>query len=368
MDAPVKSASQCAKLIEHQTRFSYPTGASIMQEHKLISVDLAKNVFQLCAMSDRMKIVFNRQLKRKDLASFMAAQPPIEVVMEACYSSHYWGRRFEAMGHRVRLLPAQHVAPFVRGNKSDHNDALAIAEAAQRPNLLPVPIKTLEQSDIQSLHRMRERYVAHRTGLINQTRGLLSEYGIVAPQGHPAFTRLLHEASQPGHEGLSSCLKEQLSAIAGEYHYQRQRINDITRILTDIANRHPLCRILLSIPGIGPINATAIYSAIGNGSQFSNGREFAVWLGLTPKQSSSGDKMHTAGITRRGNPYLRKQLVHGARAVLSRSKTKSDRLSRWSQQLVARRGVAKASVALAARIARLSWVLLQKQEPYQARD
>ena len=155
------------------------------------------------------------------------------------------------------------------------------------------------------------------------------------------------------------CLKEQLSSIADEYYYQSKRIDEIIRTLSGIAHRHPLCRVLLSIPGIGPINATAIYSAIGNGSQFKNGREFAVWLGLTPKQASSGD------ITKRCNRYLRKQLVHGARAVLSRSKAKSDRLSRWTQQLVARRGVAKANVALAARIARLSWVLLQKQEPYQ---
>jgi transposase len=339
-----------------------------MSKHNLISVDLAKNVFQLCAVTNRMKIVFNRQLKRKDLARFMASQNPVEVIMEACYSSHHWGRCFEAMGHHVRLLPAQHVAPFVRGNKSDHNDAVAIAEAARRPNILPVPIKTLEQSDIQSLHRMRERYVAHRTGLINQTRGLLSEYGIVAPQGHRAFTRLLREACEPEYENLSVRLKEQLNPVADEYHYQSERVNEITRILSDIAHHHPLCRVLLSIPGIGPINATAIYSAIGNGSQFKNGREFAVWLGLTPKQTSSGDKTSSAGITKRGNRYLRKQLVHGARAVLSRSKTKSDRLSRWIQQLVARRGVPKASVALAARIARLSWVLLQKQEPYQPKD
>jgi transposase len=179
---------------------------------------------------------------------------------------------------------------------------------------------------------------------------------------------LLREVSQPEYEDLSVCLKAQLSSIADEYQYQSRRISEITRTLSDTAHRHPLCRVLLSIPGIGPINATAIYSAIGNGSQFKNGREFAVWLGLTPKQSSSGDKMSSAGITKRGNRYLRKQLVHGARAVLSRSKTKSDRLSRWTQQLVARRGVAKASVALAARIARLSWVLLQKQEPYQPKD
>ncbi len=338
-----------------------------MSKHNLIAVDLAKNVFQVCAMTDRQKVVLNRQVKRKDLTEFMVNQEPTEVAMEACYSSHHWGRVFEAMGHRVKLLPAQHVAPFVRGNKSDHNDAVAIAEAARRPNILPVPIKTLEQSDIQCLHRIRDRYVAHRTGLTNQARGLLSEYGVVAPQGHAAFTRMLRASSDPENGVLSPMFKAQLCSFADDYHYQSSRINEITKKLSVIAQHHPLCRLLLSIPGIGPINATAIYSAIGNGSQFKNGREFAVWLGLTPRQASSGDKFTSGGITKRGNRYLRKQLVHGARAVISRSKNKSDQLNRWVNQLVARRGKAKASVALAARLARLSWVLLQKQEAYQAR-
>jgi transposase len=339
-----------------------------MSKHNLISIDLAKNVFQVCGMDDRQKIVFNRQKNRKNLTEFIAQQDSVEIAMEACYSSHYWGRCFEAMGHRVTLLPAQHVAPFVRGNKSDRNDVVAIAEAARRPNILPVPIKTIEQSDIQCLHRMRERYVAHRTGMMNQTRGLLSEYGIVAPRGHDAFTRLLHTVIDPEYDGLSALIKDELFALTEEYRYQGVRISQITQTLTEIAQDNPLCRILLSIPGIGPINATAIYSAIGNGSQFNSGREFAVWLGLTPKQSSSGDTFKSGGITKRGNRYLRKQLVHGARAVIYRCKNKPDQLNRWVSQLVARRGVNKASVALAARLARLSWILLHKQVKYQMKS
>ena len=185
--------------------------------------------------------------------------------------------------------------------------------------------------------------------------------------GCPIIIGVLRVVSQPEHEGISGLIKEQLDSIADEYHYQSSRINQLTRTLSEIAHRHPLCRVLLSIPGIGPINATAMYSAVGNGSQFKNGRELAVWLGLTPKQSSSGDKFSSSGITKRGNRYLRKQLVHGARAVLYRSKNKPDQLNRWVTQLVARRGVPKACVALAARLARLSWVLLQKQEMYQAK-
>ena len=336
-----------------------------MANHSLIAVDLAKNVFQVCGMTEHHKVAFNKQLKRIELSVFMANQPQTKIAMEACYSSHYWGRRFETMGHTVILLPPQHVSPFVRGNKSDRNDAVAIAEAAHRPNIKPVPIKSIEQQDIQCLHRIRERYMAHRTGLINQTRGLLSEYGIIAPQGHKAFCLLLREVSQASHKALSPLLKTHINQQADEYYQMTDRVSDVAQQLSTIAKQQPLCRLLMSVPGIGVINATAIYCAIGNGSQFNNAREFAVWLGLTPRQSSSGDTFTSSGITKRGNRYLRKQLVHGARAVLSRGKNKTDRLSRWGNQLIARRGMNKASVAMAARLARLAWVLLQKQEAYQ---
>lgn len=336
-----------------------------MAKHNLVSVDLAKNVFQVCGMTRQQKVTFNKSVRRRELAEFMANQPPVEVAMEACYSSHYWARQFEAMGHTVKLLPAQHVSPFVRGNKSDHNDAIAIAEAARRPNILPVPVKSVDQQDIQCLHRMRDRYIAHRTSLINQTRGLLSEYGIIAPQGHKAFCKLLREVGQPEFTDISSLLKVQLNQIADEYHSHTDRIDEITGILTKMANKHPLCRLILTIPGIGPINATAIYSAIGNGSQFNNGREFAVWMGLTPRQASSGNSFKSGGITKRGNRYLRKQLVHGARSALSRCRNRQDQLNRWGNQLVARRGIQKACVAMAARMARLAWVLLQRQEAYR---
>jgi transposase len=335
-----------------------------MSEVNVIAIDLAKNVFQVCGMTEDRKILFNRQLRRQELPLFMAQQPPVKVAMEACYSSHYWGRCFQAMGHRVNLIPAQHVAPFVRGNKSDRNDAVAIAEAAHRPRLLPVPVKSVEQQDIQCLHRLRERYVAERTSLSNQTRGLLSEFGVVAPQGHRSFCVLLRAADD--HPQLSERLKVQLRQIADEYDALNLRIKGLTQALADIAANNPYCQLLQTIPGIGVINATALVSAIGNGSQFANGRELAVWLGLTPRQSSSGERFHSGGITKRGNRYLRKQLVHGARALLISCKCKTDPLSSWINSLVARRGVNRACVALAARLARLSWVLLHRQTPYRA--
>lgn len=337
-----------------------------MAKHNLISIDLAKNVFQVCGVTSRNKVTFNRSLRRNDLLEFMVNQAPVEVAMEACYSSHHWARCFQEMGHKVTLLPAQHVSPFVRGNKSDHNDAIAIAEAARRPNIIPVPVKTIEQQDIQCLHRLRERYVSSRTALMNQVRGLLSEYGIIAPKGHKSFCQLLQRVSQPSYSGLSPLLKIQIKHTADDYYLFSDRIEELDKQFIQIAKANSLCQLLLTIPGIGVINATAIYSAIGKGHQFKSGREFAVWLGLTPRTASSGEKISSGGITKRGNSYLRKQLVHGARAAQTRCRNKTDKLSCWVNQLVARRGSQKACVALAARIARTAWVLLNRQEAYKA--
>lgn len=336
-----------------------------MTQHKLIAIDLAKNVFQVCLMNKNNTVVVNKQLRRSELMAYIQKQEPTIVAMEACYSSHYWARCFTEMGHDVKLIPAQFVKPFVRGNKSDRNDAVAIAEAAQRPNLKSVPIKTLHQQDIQCLHRIRERYVRNRTGLINQARGLLSEFGIVAPQGVNAFNMLLRELMEPQEKRLTPLFKRQLGYIAEEFYATTGRIDEITLSLKTLAETIPACRLLMTIPGIGCINATGLYSAIGNGSQFNNGRELAVWLGLNPRQSGSGEKQSSGGITKRGNRYLRKQLVHGARAMASRCKTKEDRVSIWCNTLIERRGKHKAYVGLANKLARIVWAVLFNNEPYK---
>jgi len=333
----------------------------------LLAVDLAKDVFQVAGFTRKQKVVFNKQIRRKNLLEFMVQQSPCEVVMEACYSSHYWARCFENMGHTVRLLPAQHVTPFVRGNKSDRNDTVAIAEASRRANIIAVPIKSVARQDIQCLHRMREQSVTRRTALMNQVRGLLSEYGVVASQGHKAFVRLLTEITDPQSESVSAYLKVQFRFMLEEYHQLSERIAGIKKELTLVVEREPQCQLMQSIPGIGVINSTALFSAIGNGQQFNSSREFAVWPGLTPRQSSSGNSFKSGGITKRGDRYLRKQLVHGARALLYRCKGRSDRLSNWANALVARRGYNKAAVALAARLARLCWTLLQKNEMYKVK-
>lgn len=337
-----------------------------MNKSNLLAIDVAKDVFQIANFSDRRKVLFNKKVKRSELMIFMAQQPATDVVMEACYSSHYWARCFEQLGHKVRLLPAQHVTAFLRGNKSDANDTIAIGEASDRPNIIPVPVKTVVQQDIQCLHRMRTLCVDQRKALMSQARGLLSEYGVVTSQGHKAFRVLIAKVTDPLDQSVSALLKEQFRTILKEHERHTQRINELEKQLAIIAKEQPICQLLMSIPGIGVINATAIYCAIGNGSQFKNARDFAVWLGLTPRQRQSGNTSSSGGITKRGNRYLRTQLVHGARSMLCRCKDKTDRVSVWGNQLVARRGFNKACVAMAARLARLSWILIQKNESYRA--
>ena len=338
-----------------------------MNNHSLIAIDLAKNVFQVCIMGTHNRVLMNKSFNRKGLTEFMVKQPVSVVAMEACYSSHYWGRLFESFGHQVKLLPAQHVKPFVRGNKNDHNDALAIAEASQRPGIKAVPIKTVAQQDIQSLHRLRERCVSQRTSLSNQTRGLLSEYGIVFPAGFKSFKQTLAVLLDPTDTQLTAPLKLQLSYVAEEFDRMSTRLTELNQVLAQIAQNNPYCQRLMSIPGIGYINATAIYSAIGNGSQFNNARELSVWLGITPKQYSSGDKKVMAGISKRGNRYLRKQLIHGARALMRYCKKRDDQLSQWLKAIEQRRGKNKACVALANKMARLCWTLLQNNQMYRSR-
>ena len=338
-----------------------------MNKHSLIAIDLAKNVFQVCTINANNRVLMNKSFNRKSLPEFIIQQSPTIIAMEACYSSHYWARLFSGYGHQVKLLPAQHVKPFVRGNKNDHNDALAIAEAAQRPGIKTVPIKTVEQQDIQSLHRLRERCVRQRTCLTNQTRGLLSEYGIIFPVGFKAFKQALGRLLDPDDHQLSIVIKQELQYVFDEFERLCERLTMLNHTLSNIALNNPHCHTLMSIPGIGYINATALYSAIGNGSQFKSSRELSVWLGITPKQFASGNKQVMSGITKRGDRYLRKQLIHGARAVMHHCIKHDDQLSHWIKNIVIRRGPNKANVALANRIARLAWTLLQKNQMYQPR-
>tara|TARA_R110001583_G_C5603927_1_gene404756 strand:+ start:101 stop:1126 length:1026 start_codon:yes stop_codon:yes gene_type:complete len=324
-----------------------------------ISIDLAKNIFQLMGFTFDGKRVFNKRLNRVQLYEFLLKHELCHIVMEACYSSHYWGRTFLEMGHTVALIPAQHVTPFVRGNKNDSNDTLAIFEASNRVYIRHVPIKTEAQQEILMLHSLRERLVRNRTAASNQLRGLLTDFGIIFPLGAKAFDDKMKALSDD--ETLSAIVRGVIKDVYKEYKSLMARLKEIEKTLKLSVEQGELGKILLSIPGIGYLNASAFIASIGSGQAFATAREFAVWLGITPKQFASGNKSVMAGISKRGNGYLRKLLIHGARAIVSRAGNKQDSLSLWINQLRARKSYNCTAVATAHKLARIMWTLLQKQ-------
>ena len=334
-----------------------------MQDCKLIAVDLAKNVFQVCVINSSNEIESNKPYKRKQFIEKIAQYKPTTIVMEACYSANYFSRLFEGYGHSIKLIPAQHVKPFVMGNKNDANDALAISEAANRPSVSFVKVKTLEQQDIQSIHRVRDRMLKQKTALTNQTRGLLSEYGIVGSKGTKGLIGLIHEAMESAK--ITPMFREELASLYEEYLDLTGRIKRIDGKLSNYANQDEQCQRLMSIPGIGVINATGIVSSVGDAKHFKTSRDFAVWLGLTPKQSSSGDRSTMGGITKRGDSYLRRQLIHGARAYQYRANGKNGRIDQWLKGVEERRGKHKACVALAHKLARIIWAILTKEKSWE---
>lgn len=330
-----------------------------------VGIDIAKSVFHVFAVNKMGKLVKKKQLKRKELLSFMAQIEPCRVAMEACGGSHHWAREFEKLGHEVKLIAPQYVKPYVKGNKNDYNDAEAIAEAAQRPNMRFVPIKTLEQQDIQALHRMRERVVKERTALVNQIRGLLAESGIVIRQGVTAVRKALPGILEDGENGLTSRSRECFARLRDELIEVDARCVCYEQKIVQVNQEYEVCQRLDEIIGIGPVTATAIYAAGGSGTEFRNGRHFSAWLGLVPRQHSSGGKDTLLGISKRGNAYLRTLFIHGARAVLRYAATKTDRFSRWASAVHARRGHNRACVAVANKLARMAWVILATGESYR---
>lgn len=335
---------------------------------KLLGIDLAKNVFQLCALNQANKVLFNRTVRRARLHQTLANLEPTTIAMEACSSAHYWGRTFAAMGHRVVLVPAQHVTPFVRGGKSDARDALAICEAAQRPGLHPVPIKTIEQQDIQLLHRLRQRQVQHSTALANQIRSLGREYGVIFPAGIHALIKHLPDVLEDGSNELSAvaryalfdqhqCLRDVRQAIAG---FQTQ--------IEQLAMQQPAYAQLQALPGIGPLTASAYIAAVGKGSQFQCGRQVSAWLGLVPRQFGTGGQIQLKGITKSGDRHLRTLMIHGARAAITRGLKNCPPLAQWVQPIIDRRGFNKAVVALANKLTRISWVVVATGRPFDQKQ
>jgi transposase len=335
------------------------------REIDLMGIDLAKRSFQLHALDDGGQLVTGKKLSRAKVKTYLESLPPCRIAMEACGSAHYWARLSMSYGHEVSLIAPQFVKPYVKSNKNDAVDAEAICEAAQRPNMRYVAVKSVEQQDIQALHRMRQLAVEQRTAQVNQIRGLLLEYGIDIPQGRASVRRRLPEILENAENGLTMRFREALSGLYDELVHLDDRIGWYDRQIQQIAETDECARRLLTIPGIGPMIATALLSAIGDIGAFKNGRELAAWMGLVPRQHSTGGKQRLLGISKRGDVYLRTLVIHGARSVMRLTHRKSDRISHWAARVEQRRGKNIAAVAMANKMVRMAFALIKNEDFYR---
>lgn len=331
-----------------------------------IGLDIAKHVFQVHGVDAAGKTVLRKQLKRVQVLAFFANLPPCLVGLEACAGAHYWAREFIKLGHDARLISPQFVKPYVKGNKNDANDAEAICEAAGRPNMRFVPVKSIEQQDIQALHRVRSGFVKERTAAVNRLRGLLSEYGIVIGQGLAQVRQRLPEILEDGENGLTMAARQLFADLHRQILELDQQVSAYGEKIQMLYRASDVCRKLGAVPGIGPITATALVASLGDGKAFETARQVPAWLGLVPKQDSSGGKPKLLGISKRGDTYLRTLLIHGARAVVKAAAKKDDTQSRWINALVKRRNANIAAVAVANKNARIVWALLTRGESYRA--
>jgi transposase len=331
---------------------------------KRISIDLAKQVFQIHGVDSHEQVACRKQLKRAQMLSFFRQLEPCLVAMEACGSSHYWARELRALGHEVRLIAPQFVKPYVKSQKNDANDAEAICEAVGRPNMRFVAIKTVAQQDMLAVHRIRSELVRQRTAKANQIRGLLAEYGVIVPVGINALRRALPEIQEDAENGLSGLFRRLLDSLQADLVELDRRVDQLDGEIQVAAKEDETACRLQSIPGIGPITATALAASVGDGRQFRHGRDLAAWLGLPPGQHSSGGKDRLLGMSKRGDRYLRTLLIHGARAVIQAATNKTDPRSRWIVGVAARRHKNVAAVALANKNARIAWALIVRGGAY----
>jgi len=338
-----------------------------MKVINVIGVDLAKNVFQLHGNDRDGHTVFQKRLSRNKLLPFIANLPPCLIGMESCGGSNFWAREFEKLGHTVKQMAPQFVKPYLKGNKkNDAVDAEAIAEAVVRPNMRFVPIKNREHHDIQTIHRIRSRLVKSRTALINEFHGLLIEYGIVLSLSKTKMRielRSILDAQE--NEAIGCDAKIILNEMLSEWEMLQKRVEMCDGKLEKIAKNNEACRRIQGIPGVGLITATAIVAAVPDAKNFDNGRQFSAWMGLVPKQHSSGGKNVLLGISKNGNTYLRTLLVHGGRSVLRMADKKTDRMSVWAIQKQKTRGNNRAIVAIANKNARMIWALMTSGESYR---
>lgn len=323
-----------------------------------LGIDLGKNTVHVFGVNSGGVPVLRKRLTRPRLFELLANAPRALIGMEACPGSNHLAREIERLGHDVRLIPAQYVKPFLKTNKNDYLDAEAIAEAVTRPTMRFVPVKTTEQLDLQTMHRIRDRMVYQRTSLISQIRSFLLEYGIVMASGVAAFKRDLPRKLADHADCISPKLHLLIARLREELKELEARIEELSREIEDIAAGDDTARRLMGIPGIGPLGATAFLAAVGDARRFRRGRDLAAWLGLVPRQYSTGGKNTLLGISKRGNSYLRRLLVHGARSCVLHLHRDRDRLGAWLNGLEQRIHRNKAVIALANKLARIAWALL----------
>lgn len=330
-----------------------------------VGLDIAKQVFQVHGVDSKEKTVLRKKLRRGQVAEFIAGLEPCLIGLEACGGAHYWFRVLSRSGHDVRLIAPQFVKPYVKAQKNDANDAEAICEAVSRPSMRFVPSKSIPQQDMQCLHRVRSRLIGCRTQLVNQIRGLLSEYGVILPQQVARLRRALPEVLEDANNELTMFARSLFRSLYEELIELEKKVEATDIQIDRIFRDDPDCQRVAAVEGIGPVTATAVVAAIGQGRSFQNGRQFAAWLGLVPRQYSSGGKSKLMGISKRGDPYLRTLLVHGARSIVYHSKSKTDQRSRWIQDKQQRLGTTRACVALANKNARILWSLIAHEEVYR---
>lgn len=331
---------------------------------EFLGIDLAKNVFELCAMNRSGSVTLKKRVTRRTLLQTLSQLPASTIGIEACTGAFYWQRQFEALGHTVRIISPQYVKPFVKGQKNDRNDAQAIAVALMQPTIVFVPPKSVEQQDILALHRARQRLVNHRTATASQIRGLLLDRGIPIDCGIRRVRRAIPDVLEDADNELSDRMRCIIAELFDLLRSLDTRIAFFDRQIHQVFCESEACQRIASIKGVGPKTATAVVAAIGDGREFKNGRHFAAWLGLVPRQHSSGNRHVLMGITKRGDQHLRTLLVHGARAVVRTAPLRATRFDHWVVQLKQRRGHNKATVAVANKNARIIWAMLRTGQGY----
>lgn len=331
-----------------------------------VGVDLAKNVFQVHAVDERGKAVLRKQLRREQVGAFFANLPPCLIGMEACGSAHHWGRTLQRFGHSVRLMAPQFVKPYVKTNKNDAADAEAICEAVSRPNMRFVPIKSIEQQAILSVHRVRQGFVKARTAQANQIRSLLGEFGLIIPKGIGHIAERVPSLLEGASNELPSAMRQLIDHLTAHLKGLDQQVKEFEREIIAWHRSSELSRKLEKIPGIGPLAASALVASIADASSFNNGRQVSAWLGLVPRQCSSGGKSTLLGMSKRGDAYLRTLLIHGARSAILAAQRRSQNTNVWLSNLLKRRHPNIAAVALANKNARTAWALLAHGREFQA--